>query len=106
MSTHYRDAYNKINDLLRHSLENSNLVLVSYDESIANDKLSNLRKGNLIYNTNDPFLGRRKQCVVIDHNTVSDEVDVVYEYAVNLDIAQAPKTAALGVTIKQSKYWL
>jgi hypothetical protein len=104
--TEYNNAYERIKNILEYSITNNNLIIIKHDIDILKNKIKNLKNGNLIYNTNDPFLGRCKQCVGIDYDAIDKEIEILYKYALNYDIFMAPKTVTFGVTIKQSKYWL
>ena len=106
IKTEYNYAYERIRDIIDYSLTDNNLIIVKHDIDIIRKKLDNLKKGNLIYNVSDPFLGRCKKCVGIDYNALDKEIETLYEYALKYDIFTAPKTVTIGVCVKASKFFL
>ncbi len=106
VKTEYNNAYERIKNILDYSINGNNLVLVKYDLDILKKKIENLKKGNLIYNNSDPFLGRCKQCIGINYEVLDKEIETLYEYALKYDIFTAPKTVTIGVCVKASKFFL
>jgi len=104
--TEYNNAYERIKNILDYSLTDNNLILVKYDLDILKNKIENLKKGNLIYNNSDPFLGRCKKCTGINYDVLDKEIETLYEYALKYDIFMAPKTVIIGVCVKASKFFL
>ena len=104
--TEYNNAYERIKYILDHSLRDNHVILVKNSLDVLKNKIDSLKKGSLIYNVSDPFLGRCKTCVGIDYDVLDREIETLYDYALKYDIFMAPKTVVFGVCVKASKFFL
>ncbi len=104
--TEYNNAYERIKYIIDHSLRDNHVILVKNNLDVFKDKIDSLKRGDLIYNVSDPFLGRCKTCVGLEYETLNNEIETLYEYALKYDIFMAPKTVVFGVCVKASKFFL
>ena len=120
VNSKYSDAYVELVHKLEY-LKNTNLLYLVNETGLLENLIDNLQNNKIVYNKNSGLLNQRKKCfpfryssnlggVVQDEsdidNLLMDHIDVIYHYAVQFDIYEAPKTVVFGVNIKSSKFWL